>query len=45
MSTEEEKKARLKEQLNVAHTLRNAQRGTSSHSKEDIVKIKSIAQV
>ena len=43
--TEEESKVRLKEQLNVAHTLRNAQRSGGGPRKEDIEKIQSIAQV
>jgi len=39
----EENKIKLKEQLNVAHALRNAQR-TTGPRKEDIEKIKSVAQ-
>lgn len=43
--SDEEKKAKLKEQLNVAHTLRLAQRNVETPKKEDIEKIKNVAQV
>eukprot|EP00026_Physarum_polycephalum_P009818 Phypoly_transcript_09955.p1 GENE.Phypoly_transcript_09955~~Phypoly_transcript_09955.p1 ORF type:complete len:322 (+),score=65.06 Phypoly_transcript_09955:197-1162(+) len=41
---DDEKKAKLKEQLNVAHTLRNSIRNLSSPRKEDVEKIKSVAE-
>jgi len=44
MSEVEEKKAKLKELLNVAHTLRNAQRGVASPRHEEAEKLKNLAQ-
>lgn len=39
---EVEEKAKLKELLNQAHTLRNTQRTLSSPKKEEIIKLKEL---
>lgn len=40
----EAEKTKLKELLNQAHTLRNSQRGLPSPKKEDIQKLKNLAE-